>query len=208
VEWPLARIVSDAGLSQFHTAETEKYAHVTFFFNGGREEPVTGEERNLVPSPDVATYDLQPEMSAVSLTDETVAAIASGSYAFVIINFANGDMVGHTGDFDAAVTAVETVDACLDRIVEATLQQSGLLLITADHGNAEEMMVKETGQPMTAHTTNPVPVVLVVPEDHPLRRANLRAGAVLSAVAPTLLELMGVEPPKTMDQASLLGTTS
>lgn len=208
VEWPLARIVSDAGLSQFHTAETEKYAHVTFFFNGGREETFTGEERNLVPSPDVATYDLQPEMSAVSLTDEAVAAIASGSYAFVVINFANGDMVGHTGDFDAAVTAVETVDACLDRIVAATLHQSGLLLITADHGNAEEMMVKETGQPMTAHTTNPVPVVLVVPEDHPLRQVNLRSEAVLSAVAPTLLELMGLEPPKTMDQSSLLGTTS
>lgn len=208
VEWPLARVVSDAGLTQFHTAETEKYAHVTFFLNGGREEPFTGEERNLVPSPDVATYDLQPTMSAESLTDGTVAAIASGSYAFVIINFANGDMVGHTGDFDAAVAAVETVDSCVDRIVAATLQQDGQLLITADHGNAEEMIVRETGQPMTAHTTNPVPVVLVVPENHPLRHAKLRSNAVLSAVAPTLLELLSIDPPKTMDQASLLTTNS
>ncbi|MGI8643573.1 MAG: 2,3-bisphosphoglycerate-independent phosphoglycerate mutase, partial [Thermomicrobiales bacterium] len=153
---------------------------------------------------DVATYDLQPEMSAAPLTDAAVDAIASGRCAFVIINFANCDMVCHTGDFDAAVTAIETVDACLNRIVDATLAQNGVLLVTADHGNAEEMIVKETGQPMTAHTTNRVPVVLVTPSDHPLHEANLRSDAVLSAVAPTLLQLLGLEPPETMDQASLI----
>ncbi len=204
VERPVANVVSDAGFTQFHTAETEKYAHVTFFFNGGREEPFPGEERALVPSPRVATYDLQPEMSAEAVTDGTAEAIVSGKFAFVIINFANGDMVGHTGDFDAAVAAIETVDRCLHRIVDATLAQGGALLVTADHGNAEEMIVRETGQPMTAHTTNPVPVVLVAPEDHPLRHARFRQDGILSAVAPTVLELLGLAPPPEMDQPSLI----
>ncbi|HEV2107302.1 MAG TPA: 2,3-bisphosphoglycerate-independent phosphoglycerate mutase [Thermomicrobiales bacterium] len=204
VERPMAQVVSDAGLAQFHTAETEKYAHVTFFFNGGREEPFPGEERELVPSPRVATYDLQPQMSAEPLTDGAIAAITSGKVSFVIINFANGDMVGHTGDFDAAVAAIETVDRCLHRIVDATLVKGGALLVTADHGNAEEMVVPETGQPMTAHTTNPVPVVLVTPEDHSLRQARLRQDGVLSAIAPTVLELLELEPPAEMDQPSLI----
>ena len=204
VEWPLSRVISGAGLSQFHTAETEKYAHVTFFFNGGREEPFPGEDRTLVPSPKVATYDLQPEMSAGPLTDETVEAISSGNYTFIIINYANGDMVGHTGDFNAAVAAVETVDRCLGRVVDTTLKQGGTLLVTADHGNAEEMIVKETGQPMTAHTTNPVPVVLVTAHGQPMQGARLRSNAVLSAVAPTILHLLGLDPPKTMDQRSLI----
>ncbi len=208
VENPLARVISDAGLGQLHTAETEKYAHVTFFFNGGREEPFPKEDRNLVPSPDVATYDLKPEMSAGPLTTQAIEAISSGTYAFVIINFANGDMVGHTGDFEAAVSAVETVDACLGRIVDVTLGQHGALLITADHGNAEEMIVQATGQPMTAHTTNPVPVILVTPDDHRLRQTTLRDGAVLSAVAPTILQIIGLEPPETMDQPSLLDPTT
>lgn len=204
VERPVARVISDAGLRQFHCAETEKYAHVTFFFNGGREEPFPGEERILVPSPKVATYDLQPEMSARGVTDAVVKAVQSSEYGFVIVNYANGDMVGHTGFFAAAVTAIETVDACLGRIVEAVLAAGGVLLVTADHGNAEEMSDRETGGPMTAHTTNPVPIVLVTPDDHPLRRSTLRDGAVLCSVAPTIVELLGLQPPIAMVEPSML----
>jgi 2,3-bisphosphoglycerate-independent phosphoglycerate mutase len=204
VAYPVARAVSEANLLQFHAAETEKYAHVTYFFNGGREEPFAGEERALVPSPKVATYDQQPEMSAAAVTDAVVAAVASGRFGFVLVNYANCDMVGHTGVFPAAVKAVETVDACLGRVVAATLAAGGVALVTADHGNAEEMVDRQTGQPMTAHTTNPVPVVLVAPEDHPLRRAALRPDGILSAVAPTVLELAGVPIPPDMTQASLL----
>lgn len=205
VEFPLARAISEAGLAQFHSAETEKYAHVTFFLNGGREEPFPGEDRTLVPSPRVATYDVQPEMSAAGVTAAVVGAIASGRYGFVIVNFANPDMVGHTGDFAAAVRAVETADLCLGVIVAATLSAGGVLLATADHGNAEEMLHPETGQPMTAHTTNPVPVVLVAPEDDPRRHAALRQDARLSAVAPTVLTLLGVPVPATMTEPPLLG---
>ena len=204
VEHPVARAISDAGLAQFHTAETEKYAHVTFFFNGGREEPFAGEERLLVPSPRVATYDLQPEMSAEGVTEATLAAIASGRYPFVIVNFANCDMVGHTGVFEAAVRAVATVDGCLGRVVEATLAAGGVALVTADHGNAEEMIDRATGRPMTAHTTNPVPVVLVTPDDHPARHAALRPDGRLAAVAPTLLGLLGVPVPAAMTERPLL----
>ncbi len=208
VAQPVARVVSDVGFAQMHTAETEKYAHVTFFFNGGREEPFPGEERRLVPSPTVATYDLQPEMSAAGVTDATVRAIASGRYPFVIVNFANCDMVGHTGVFSAAVRAVETVDGCLGRVVEAVLSAGGVALVTADHGNAEEMIDRPTGRPITAHTTNPVPVVLVAPEDHPARHVALRSDGRLSAVAPTLLELLGVPAPNGMTEPSLISRST
>jgi 2,3-bisphosphoglycerate-independent phosphoglycerate mutase len=201
---PLARVISEAGLAQFHAAETEKYPHVTFFLNGGREEPFPGESRVLIPSPKVATYDLQPEMSAPEVTDAVVGAIESGQYAFVIVNFANGDMVGHTGVFTAAVQAIETVDACLGRVIAATLAAGGVALVTADHGNAEEMIDLETGAPLTAHTTNPVPVLLVAPDDHPLRHTALLQGARLSAVAPTVLQLMGLAVPETMSEPSLI----
>jgi 2,3-bisphosphoglycerate-independent phosphoglycerate mutase len=204
VEYPVARVVSEAGLKQFHAAETEKYPHVTFFFNGGREEPFPGEERALVPSPKVATYDLQPEMSAAGVTDAVVGAIESGAFDFIIVNFANCDMLGHTGVFDAAVQAVETADASLARVLAALDSVGGAALVTADHGNAEEMIDRNTGGPMTAHTTNPVPVVLVTSDGDPFRNAKLRSGAVLSSVAPTLLQLLGVVPPASMDQSSLI----
>ena len=205
VVWPVARAIAEAGLAQFHAAETEKYAHVTFFFNGGREEPYAGEERTLVPSPKVATYDLQPEMSAEPLTEAVVAAIRSGRFAFVVVNYANGDMVGHTGDFAAAKAAIETVDRCLAEVVAATLAAGGALLVTADHGNAEEMIERATGQPMTAHTLNPVPFVLVAPEHHPLRRARLRPDGRLAAVAPTILAMLGLPAPSAMTEPGLLG---
>jgi len=201
---PLARVISEAGMTQLHAAETEKYPHVTFFFNGGREEPYAGEERVLIPSPKVATYDLQPEMSAPQLTDAVVAAIESGTFHFVIVNFANGDMVGHTGVLPAAIQAVETVDAALGRVLAATLEQGGAALVTADHGNAEEMIDRLTGGPMTAHTTNPVPVVLAAPEDTPLRHATLRTDGRLAGVAPTVLHLLGVPVPPDMTEPSLL----
>ncbi len=204
VTTPLARMVSEAGLAQFHSAETEKYAHVTFFFNGGREDPFPGEERALIPSPKVATYDLQPEMSAAGVTDAVVEAIASGRFAFVVVNYANGDMVGHTGVVDAARRAVETVDACLDRVVTATLAAGGALLVTADHGNAEEMIDLATGQPMTAHTTNPVPLVLVAPDSSPYRRVALRQDGRLAGIAPTVLRLLGLPIPPEMTEPPLV----
>lgn len=204
VNEPLARVISEAGLTQFHCAETEKYAHVTFFFNGGREAPFDSEERILVPSPKVATYDLQPSMSALGVADAVVQAVGSGRFDFSIVNFANCDMVGHTGVLQAAIAAVETVDGCLGRVVEATLAAGGVALVTADHGNAEEMIDIATGMPMTAHTTNPVPVVLVTPEDHPMRHASLRSDGILSAVAPTVLKLLGLAPPVAMTTPPLV----
>jgi len=158
----------------------------------------------LIPSPKVATYDLQPEMSAPELTDVIVGAIESGQYQLIIVNYANGDMVGHTGVFTAAVAAIEMVDACLAKVVAATLERDGVALVTADHGNAEEMIDRESGAPMTAHTTNPVPVVLVAPDDHPLRHARLRQGGRLSAVAPTMLTLTSVAVPDSMTEPGLL----
>ncbi len=195
VEMPLARVISDAGLLQFHTAETEKYAHVTYFINGRRETPHPGEDRFLVPSPKVPTYDLQPEMSATGVTETAVERIRSGQYDLVIMNYANADMVGHTGVIEAAITAVEAVDTGVGRVVEATLAVGGGLLITADHGNAEQLMYYETGKPFTAHTTYPVPLYLVVPQ---LVRAKLRADGILSSVAPTILQTMGIPQPKDM----------
>jgi 2,3-bisphosphoglycerate-independent phosphoglycerate mutase len=201
---PLARVLSDAGLCQFHTAETEKYAHVTYFFNGGREEPFPGEVRELIPSPKVATYDLKPEMSAVGVTDAAVRAIGSGNFDLVVINYANCDMVGHTGVFEAAVKAVETVDSCVARVVNATLAQGGVSLITADHGNADEMLIPGTSAVWTAHTKNVVPFILVAGEDTPLRHAELRADGRLANVAPTILAILGIEPPEEMTSPSLV----
>lgn len=204
VQTPLARVLSEAGLRQFHTAETEKYAHVTYFFNGGREEPFPGEDRLLVPSPKVPTYDLKPEMSAPEVTNAAVDAIRSGTYAFVLINYANPDMVGHTGVFEAAVKAVECVDTCLGRIEEAVRAIGGYLVVTADHGNADEMLVPGTNEVWTAHTKNPVPFVLVAPEDSPFRHVALRTGGRLADVAPTVLELMGIPQPSEMTGVSLI----
>ncbi len=201
---PLARVVSDAGRRQLHAAETEKYPHVTYFLNGGREEPFPGEERMLVASPKVATYDLQPEMSAPEVAEGVVAAIESGRFDLIVVNFANGDMVGHTGVFAATVSAIETVDACLARLIAATLAAGGVALVTADHGNAEEMIDPASGALMTAHTTNPVPVILVSPESSPLRQAPLRADGRLAAIAPTLLELLDISIPAEMTEASLV----
>ncbi|HWV36122.1 MAG TPA: 2,3-bisphosphoglycerate-independent phosphoglycerate mutase [Thermomicrobiales bacterium] len=201
---PLARVIGEAGLTQFHTAETEKYPHVTFFLNGGREEPFPGEDRKLVPSPKVATYDLQPEMSAFEVKDGVVEAIRSGAYDFIIVNFANDDMVGHTGSIPAAIKAVETVDTCIGEVVEALLAADGVGIITADHGNAEEMIDPATGGPMTSHTTNPVPVILVANDDNPLRHATLREDGVLSAVATTVLDALGLAPHPDMTQPSLI----
>jgi 2,3-bisphosphoglycerate-independent phosphoglycerate mutase len=190
----LGEVVAKAGLTQLRIAETEKYAHVTFFLNGGREETFPGEERILVPSPKVATYDLKPEMSAVEVTDKLVAAIDSGRFDFVTVNYANGDMVGHTGNLDAAIKAAETVDACLGRLEVAVKKAGGALLITADHGNAEMMMDLSTGQPHTAHTTNLVPVILV---NAPGGVSRLHDGR-LADVAPTVLGLMHLAQPKEM----------
>lgn len=180
------------GKTQLRISETEKYAHVTFFYSGGREDPYVGEERVLIPSPSVATYDLQPEMSSGELTDKLVAAIKGGQFDVIICNFPNGDMVGHTGVFEAAVKACEAVDACIGRIVTALREVGGECLITADHGNAEKMMDEETGQPHTAHTNGPVPFIYVG------RQATAVSGGKLSDIAPTMLNLMGMPIPPEM----------
>lgn len=195
-------VISRAGLTQLRIAETEKYAHVTFFFNGGRETVFPGEERILVPSPKVATYDQQPQMSAPEVTDKVVDAIQTGRFDVIVLNYANTDMVGHTGRLDAAIKAVETVDTCLGRLSEAVEQAGGTLVITADHGNAEMMRDPETGEPHTAHTLNPVPVILVNP---PAAIPHLEDGR-LSDVAPTLLEILGLSKPPAMTGHSLIGS--
>ena len=196
----LGEVVSKAGLKQLRIAETEKYAHVTFFLNGGEEQVFAGEERILIPSPKVATYDLQPEMSAPELTDKLVAAIESETFDLIVVNYANGDMVGHTGVLSAAIKAAETIDACLARLEKALLKTGGVMFVTADHGNAEQMTDPESGQAHTAHTLNPVPVILVNAPDH-IQQVNEGA---LSDVAPTLLDLMGLEQPAEMTGTSLL----
>jgi 2,3-bisphosphoglycerate-independent phosphoglycerate mutase len=195
----LGEVVARAGRTQLRMAETEKYPHVTYFLNGGHEEPYAGEDRIMVPSPKVATYDLQPEMSAPELTDKAVAAINSGKYDLIVLNYANPDMVGHTGNLGAAIKAVETVDTGLGRIAQAIQNADGALLVTADHGNCEMMRDPETGGPHTAHTTNPVPVVLLG-----ARNRALVAEGRLADIAPTLLELMGLPKPPEMTGASLL----
>jgi 2,3-bisphosphoglycerate-independent phosphoglycerate mutase len=182
----------------FRTAETEKYAHVTYFFNCGIETPFPGEERELIPSPHVATYDMKPEMSAAGITDALCRAILSGRYDFILVNFANGDMVGHTGVLQAAVKAVETVDRCLERVLKTAAEVNATMLITADHGNCEVMIDPETGGPHTAHTTNPVPFVHV---DHVSCR--LRAGCGLRDVGPTVLTLLDLDIPAEMSGMDL-----
>ena len=188
-------------MTQARIAETEKYAHVTFFFNGGVEEPNKGEDRFLIPSPkEVATYDLKPEMSAPGVCYKLVECIKSGKYDVIIINFANPDMVGHTGVEAAAIKAIETVDACVGRTVDAIKEVDGILFICADHGNAEQLIDYETGEPFTAHTTNPVPFILVNADPS----CRLREDGRLADIVPTLIELMGMEQPKEMTGKSLL----
>ena len=195
-------VISKAGLKQLRIAETEKYAHVTFFFNGGREEEFLGEERILVPSPKVATYDLKPEMSAYEVTDKLVEAVNSKYFDVVVVNYANTDMVGHTGNVAAAIKAVEAVDSCLGRVIEATLAQGGALFVTADHGNAEMMFDHGTDQPHTAHTLNLVPAIIVA-EKFKGKHFRLPEGR-LGDVAPTLLQLLNIPQPPEMTGRSLL----
>lgn len=194
----LGEVLSKAGREQFRTAETEKYAHVTFFFNGGVEEPHVGETRLLVPSPKVATYDLQPEMSAEAVTAGLIQAIDSEQYDFILVNYANTDMVGHTGSLPAAIAAVQTVDGCVGRVARMVLAKQGVLLITADHGNAECMIQAESEQPFTAHTANPVPLLLVSQENYTLRNG------ILADVAPTVLKLMHIAQPEQMTGQALI----
>ena len=193
--------ISRQGKTQLRIAETEKYAHVTFFFNGGVEVPNEGEDRVLIPSPKVSTYDKKPSMSAVEVTDEVEKRIASGVYDVIILNFANCDMVGHTGVTEAAIEAVETVDTCMGRVVEAIRQVEGSVIVTADHGNAEKMVDHATGEPHTAHTNNPVPLIFI---DDKMKDVTIREGGRLSDVAPTLLELMGIAKPVEMTGKSLI----
>jgi 2,3-bisphosphoglycerate-independent phosphoglycerate mutase len=194
----MAEVVSDAGLTMFRTAETEKYPHVTYFYNGGIETPFPREERLLVPSPKVPTYDLQPEMSAAGVTDVLCKAIESESYDFTLCNYANCDMVGHTGVLPAVIKAVETVDECLSRVITSAERTGARLLVTADHGNCEVMIDPDGGGPHTAHTTNPVPFVVVDDEDRPLR-----SGGALCDVGPTILAMMGLDPPAEMTGRNL-----
>jgi 2,3-bisphosphoglycerate-independent phosphoglycerate mutase len=195
----LADAVSAAGLHQFHVAETEKYAHVTYFINGGREAPFDGEERLLVPSPRVATYDRAPEMSAAGVADAVIAHVEGGADALIIANFANADMVGHTGDFEATVRAVACIDECIGRIARAVDAARGGLLITADHGNAEYKIDRRDGSILTAHTTSPVPVLVAGAGNTPLRE-----GGGLRDIAPTVLDAMGLPVPEVMTGRSLL----
>lgn len=206
VDHPIGQVVNAAGKRQFHIAETEKYPHVTFFFNGGREEPFEGEGRALVPSPKVATYDLQPEMSADGVTEKLLEAITSAEYDFIIVNYANPDMVGHTGIIPAVVKACETVDYDMGQVVPAIIEQGGAIIIIADHGNAEQLIDPETGGPHTAHTTNPVPCILVAAPGLGLGKGEitLRSGGRLADVAPTLLDLLGLPLASEMTGQSLI----
>lgn len=197
LENTLGEYISNLGMEQLRIAETEKYAHVTFFFNGGVEKQYPGEDRILVKSPAVATYDLQPEMSAYEVTDKLVPAIKSGKYDMIILNFANCDMVGHTGVFEAAVKAVEAVDTCVGKVIDAVKEMDGVALITADHGNADKM-IDDDGEPFTAHTTNPVPFCVVGYD------CELREGGRLADIAPTMLQIMNLPQPEEMDGKSLI----
>jgi 2,3-bisphosphoglycerate-independent phosphoglycerate mutase len=199
----LGEVVSAHGLRQFHVAETEKYAHVTYFINGGREEPLPGEDRLLIPSPKVATYDATPAMSAEAVTEAVLDRIRAGGDALIVVNFANPDMVGHTGDLAATITAVEVVDRCLGSIADATEAAGGSLLITADHGNAEHKVDPRDGSPLTAHTTSPVPVILCGNGS-----GELRAGGGLADIAPTVLGVLGLPAPATMTGRDLRGTAT
>ncbi len=198
----LGEVVSRRGLKQLRIAETEKYAHVTYFFNGGRETPFEGEERILIPSPkEVATYDQKPQMSAFEVTDEVVRQIETNRFDLIVLNFANPDMVGHSGILKAAIQAVEVIDRCLEKIVQVTLEVGGAVLITADHGNLEQMVDYKTGEPHTAHTTLPVPLILISPQGGDSLR--LRPG-IHADIAPTILDLMGIPKPPQMDHESLI----
>ncbi|HXT38200.1 MAG TPA: 2,3-bisphosphoglycerate-independent phosphoglycerate mutase [Chloroflexota bacterium] len=206
IEISLAEVVSNLGMRQLHVAETEKYAHVTYFINGGHEEPFPGEDRVLVPSQKVATYDLAPEMSAAGVAQAVIDRLVDDAPpALVIMNFANCDMVGHSGMLEPTIRAVETVDQCLGRVLAAVEAAGGVAIVTADHGNAEMMVDPETGSPHTAHTTNPVPCVLVAPDTLPaLRQVALRDGGVLGDISPTILVLLGAPQPAAMKARSLL----
>jgi 2,3-bisphosphoglycerate-independent phosphoglycerate mutase len=204
----LGEYLADLGLKQFRCAETEKYPHVTFFFNDYREPPFPGEDRTLIPSPKVDeqgrkvdTYDQKPEMSAYPVADEVVKRIDSGQYDVVVVNFANGDMVGHTGNLPAAIKAIEAVDKCVGRILEAVKRQNGAAVVTADHGNCEQEIDPATGGPHTAHTTYDVPLIVV--DDH-FKGRKLRNGGRLADVAPTMLDLMGLPKPKEMTGTTLI----
>jgi 2,3-bisphosphoglycerate-independent phosphoglycerate mutase len=188
------------GRTQLRLAETTKYAHVTYFFNGGVEEPYPGEDRTLIPTPEVATFDLQPEMSAYGITDAAVEAIASQKYDLIVMNYANPDMVGHTGIIPAAVQAVEAVDVCVGRVLEALLKVDGQMFICADHGNSDKMIDQTTGEPFTAHTTNPVPFILV----NGKKAKQLASGGKLCDISPTLLDMMNLPQPAEMTGRSLL----
>lgn len=190
--------ISNLGYRQLRIAETEKYAHVTFFFNGGVEAVYEGEDRVLIPSPKVATYDMKPEMSAYEVTDEVVNRINQKVYDVIVLNYANPDMVGHTGDFDAAKSAIEAIDECLGRVISAILDQGGVALITADHGNSEQMKDYENGGAFTAHTTNPVPLIAIGLGDVSLKEGRL------ADIAPTILDIMGVEKPGEMTGESII----
>jgi 2,3-bisphosphoglycerate-independent phosphoglycerate mutase len=196
----MGKYISDKGLKQLRLAEPEKYAHVTFFFNGGVEEPYPGEDRILVPSPKVATYDLQPEMSAYIVTDKLVEAIESGKYDLIIMNYANSDMVGHTGVLPAAVKAIEAIDACIGRVVAALEKVDGQMFHCADHGNSDRMIDKATGEPFTAHTTNPVPFLLF----NVKKAKGIAEGGRLCDISPTLLDMMELSQPVEMTGKSLL----
>jgi 2,3-bisphosphoglycerate-independent phosphoglycerate mutase len=198
-ETTLGSVISDAGLRQLHCAETEKYAHVTFFFNGGREEPYPGEDRKLVQSPRVATYDLQPEMSAREVADVVIEAMHSDAYEFIVVNFANGDMVGHTAVVDAIIEAVEVLDREVGRVLDAAVASHYSVILTADHGNCDEMVDPETGEPHTQHSNHPVPCLIV---DDQVQ--TLREGGNLSAIAPTVLQLMGIPQPEVMAGHSVI----
>jgi 2,3-bisphosphoglycerate-independent phosphoglycerate mutase len=195
----LGSVISDAGLRQLHCAETEKYAHVTFFFNGGREEPYPGEDRKLLPSPRVKTYDLQPEMCAREVADVVIEAMQTSAYEFIVVNFANGDMVGHTAVVDAIIEAVEVLDREVGRVLDAAVANDYSVILTADHGNCDEMVDSETGEPHTQHSTHPVPCLIVDDEVQ-----TLRAAGNLSAIAPTVLQLMGISQPEIMTGHSVI----
>ncbi len=194
----LGEVVSSHRLKQLRISETEKFAHVTFFFNALKNEPFPGEDRILIDSPRVATYDLKPEMSAFKITEKLIKEIEGDKYDLIVVNYANGDMVGHTGMFDKIVKAVETVDSCVEKVSDAVLERGGCLLITADHGNAEKTKL-EDGSPMTAHTVNPVPLTLLG-----INNISLRDGGKLSDIAPTILKILGIEKPPEMDGESLI----
>jgi 2,3-bisphosphoglycerate-independent phosphoglycerate mutase len=206
----LGEILGKHKLKQLRIAETEKYAHVTYFFNGGKEEPNPGEDRMLVPSPAVSRFDEAPEMSAAIITEKLVAAIEKDNYDFILVNYANADMVGHTGNEKACITAVQTIDKSLSQLIPAVLKKGGCLLITADHGNIEEITNYHTGQVDTEHSSNPVPIWFVTPDNHRQKgsdevvRQQSEVGGLLSDVAPTILEIMGIEKPADMNGESLL----